>query len=204
MNWLAHVFLSEQKIDFQMGNFLADPLKGRLWEGASSDMARGMHLHKLIDAYTDSHQIFSKSKARLREKGLLKPVIIDLTYDYFLTKNWDTFSIVTKDDFLAIFYHEALKRSNYLSKDANQLIINLVEQDRLNKYNNLDQLKKSFERIDIRLSPRLLARETAVSYFENVKEHVDALEADFLTFFPLLCTYVKTHSESHHLKHWNF
>ena len=27
MNWLAHVFLLEQRIDFQIGNFLADPLK---------------------------------------------------------------------------------------------------------------------------------------------------------------------------------
>ena len=32
MNWLAHIFLSENKIDFQLGNFLADQLKGRLCE----------------------------------------------------------------------------------------------------------------------------------------------------------------------------
>ena len=44
MNWLAHVFLSEQKIDFQIGNFLADPLKGRLWDDASSDMKNGMRI----------------------------------------------------------------------------------------------------------------------------------------------------------------
>lgn len=42
MNWLAHVFLSEQNIDFQIGNFLADPLKGRLWEDATIDMKKGM------------------------------------------------------------------------------------------------------------------------------------------------------------------
>ena len=91
MNWLAHIFLSEQKIDFQIGNFLTDPLKGRLWENASIDMINGMQTHKIIDSYTDSHEIVSCSKRRLREKGLLKPVIIDLTYDYFLTKNWNEF-----------------------------------------------------------------------------------------------------------------
>jgi acyl carrier protein phosphodiesterase len=30
MNWLAHVFLSEENVDFQIGNFLADPMKGKL------------------------------------------------------------------------------------------------------------------------------------------------------------------------------
>ena len=94
MNWLAHVFLSEEKIDFQIGNYLADPLKGKLWEDASIEMKKGVEIHKIIDAYTDSHHSFLTSKSRLRKKGLLKPVIIDLTYDYLLTKNWNIFSTI--------------------------------------------------------------------------------------------------------------
>ena len=35
MNWLAHVFLSENNIEHQLGNLLADPLKGRAWEEAT-------------------------------------------------------------------------------------------------------------------------------------------------------------------------
>ena len=87
MNWLAHIFLSEQNIDFQIGNYLADPLKGRVWEQASPNLKNGMHVHKIIDSYTDAHREFKRSKLRLGEKGLLKPIIIDLTYDYLLTKN---------------------------------------------------------------------------------------------------------------------
>ncbi len=86
MNWLAHLFLSEQNVDFQMGNILADPLKGKLWSDASVELGKGMSVHKIIDAYTDSHKTVAKSKASLRKKGLLKAVIIDLTHDYFLTK----------------------------------------------------------------------------------------------------------------------
>ena len=84
LNWLAHVFLSELNIDFQIGNFLADPLKGRVWENASDEIKKGMQTHKKIDSFTDSHEIISCSKKRLRERGLLKPVIVDLTYDYLL------------------------------------------------------------------------------------------------------------------------
>lgn len=72
MNWLAHVFLSELDVDFQMGNFLADPLKGKVWENATLQIKKGMDTHKIIDSYTDSHEITSLSKRRLRERGFIK------------------------------------------------------------------------------------------------------------------------------------
>lgn len=91
MNWLAHIFLSEQNIDFQIGNFLADPLKGRAWENASVDLKKGIKTHLIIDTFTDSNEIVTQSKRRLRDSGLLKSIVIDITYDYFLTKNWESF-----------------------------------------------------------------------------------------------------------------
>lgn len=202
MNWLAHVFLSEQKIDFQIGNFLADPLKGKLWDSASADMQKGVNIHKIIDSYTDSHRVVSTSKSRLREKGLLKPVIVDLTYDYFLTKNWNMFSSIPIKEFLESFNREAKKRSNNLPTQASELIGNLVDEDRLNRYHDLNQLKKAFERIDTRLSKKLLLRESAVDYFDIVNEKIDDLESDFLIFFPDLCRFVKKDLDQDNLAHW--
>ncbi len=202
MNWLAHIFLSEQNIDFQIGNFLADPLKGRLWENASIDMINGMQTHKIIDSYTDSHEIVSCSKRRLREKGLLKPVIIDLTYDYFLTKNWNEFCKTPINEFSEVFYHQANQRTAFLPNHANIPIYNMIDRDLLNKYHNLDQLKKSFEKMDKRLSERLRQRETAISYFDSVLENIDDLENDFLNFFPQLCDKVKINIDKEKVKHW--
>ena len=202
MNWLAHVFLSEQKIDFQIGNFLADPLKGRVWPDASSDMKNGMQMHKLIDSYTDSHEIVSSSKKRLREKGLLKPIIIDLTYDYFLTKNWDEYCRNSIDNFSNDFYNKINKRIPYLPNNTNMYLSNMVSRDLLNKYHNLDQLKTSFERMDLRLSERLRQRETAISYFDSVVENLDDLEEDFLNFFPQLCEKVKNNLNQNDINHW--
>ena len=202
MNWLAHVFLSEQKIDFQIGNFLADPLKGRLWENASLDMKNGMQVHKIIDSYTDSHEIVSSSKKRLREKGLLKPIIIDLTYDYFLTKNWDEFCKISMGEFSQEFYSNANQRIPFLPNHANLPLNNMINRDLLNKYHNLEQLKISFERMDLRLSERLRQRETAISYFDSVIDNIDYLEDDFLNFFPQLCEKVKNNLNRKYIKHW--
>jgi len=203
MNWLAHVFLSEQNIDQQIGNFLADPLKGKLWESASQEMQKGVSLHKAIDSFTDSHKKVSLSKSRLREKGLLKGVVIDLTYDYLLTKHWNRFSTIQLSDFLEQFYQNAQNRVKVYPDNVALLVLKLVQNDRLNKYHTLDQLYTAFERIDLRLSSRLLARESATSYYQSVEENLDLLEKDFLLFFPELCEHVRSNLGYKDLSHWN-
>jgi len=202
MNWLAHVLLSEEKVNFQLGNYLADPLKGRAWESASADLQKGISVHKLIDSYTDSHEIVALSKSRLREQGLLRGVIIDLTYDYLLSKHWEKFSTVPRERYITDFYANALRRAPSLPEHPQRLIKNLVKQDRLNKYNSLEQLHRVFMSVDGRLSPKLSARETASSYIRDVERVRAELEKDFLSFFPDLRNYLRTHLDHRHIGHW--
>lgn len=202
MNWLAHIFLSEQNIDFQIGNYLADPLKGRVWDKASFDLINGMKIHKIIDSYTDSHTQFKQSKIRLGEKGLLKPIIIDLTYDYFLTKNWDRYCCIPIDEFLQTFYAQAHKQLTFLPPKASKPLERLIEFDLLNKYQNLEHLKMAFERLDKRLSPRLIQRDQAISYVQRVNDNIKDIENDFLIFFPQLCQKVRTNVNQNKLEHW--
>lgn len=202
MNWLAHIFLSEQNIDFQMGNYLADPLKGRVWDEASLNLKNGMHVHKIIDSYTDAHGEFKRSKTRLGEKGLLKPIIIDLTYDYLLTKNWDTYSSIPIDAFLQTFYNQAHQQLDILPQKASSYLKRLIEYDVLNKYQSLEHLEIAFKRVDTRLSKRLFARDQAVSYVDRVHEHIEDIEKDFLLFFPQLCQKVRENVNQNKIAHW--
>lgn len=202
MNWLAHVFLSEQKIDFQIGNFLADPLKGRIWENASRDMINGMITHKFIDSYTDSHDLVSVSKKRLGSKGLLKSVVIDLTYDYLLTKNWNTFSHIPINEFSNKFYSQAKSRTAYFPEHVNPYVHNMINKDLLNKYHTLDDLGIAFKKMDTRLSERLRRRDTTLSYFDIVKENIIDLEKDFLEYFPSICEKIKRKLDESKLTHW--
>ena len=202
MNWLAHAFLSEEHVDFKIGNILADPLKAKTWENASSHVKNGMQTHVQIDSFTDSHEIVKLSKKRLREKGLLKPVIIDLTYDYLLTKNWDLYSNISLKEFTNNFYEKANTSLSYLPSRPNEIVTNLIHRDLLNKYHTLEQLNESFKRMDLRLSERLRKRETASEYFYDVQITIDDLEKDFLEFFPLLCKHIKKDLNDEELNHW--
>lgn len=200
MNWLAHVFLSEQNIDFQIGNFIADPLKAKPWINASIEISRGMKTHLLIDSYSDKHEAFKRSKKRLKDKGLLKGIIVDFTYDYLLTKNWDKFCNISLEEFTSKFYRQAsLAKQNYPSFPKD-IVSNMIQRDLLN-YQDLEHLKQAFIRLDRRLSPKLAKRDSAISYFEIVKEQMPKLEEDFLEFFPDLINKVKEEVNQKKLKH---
>ncbi len=202
MNWLAHIFLSEQNIDFQIGNFLADPLKGKAWENASEELKKGIKTHLLIDSFTDSSPLVIQSKKRLREKGLLKSIVIDITYDYFLTKNWDSYCNIPFEIYTQEFYKQAEKRADNFPLNASKPVNRIVKYQVLHKYQSVQHLKTAFERIDRRLSPKLLSRDTASSYFESVQTNIDELEKDFLYFFPKLCEEVKKNIDSNKINHW--
>jgi acyl carrier protein phosphodiesterase len=156
----------------------------------------------MIDSFTDSHEIVKLSKKRLREKGLLKPVIIDLTYDYFLTKNWNLYSCIPIDKFTQDFYKKAQKSLEYLPSNASEVVKNLIKRDLLNNYHTLEQLNTSFKRMDLRLSERLLKRESASGYFYDVHINIEDLEKDFLDFFPSLCEHVKKDLDIKKINHW--
>jgi len=200
MNWLAHVLLSKKSIDFQIGNFIADPYKARPWENASNDLKNGMHIHKIIDSYSDKHEAFKRSKKRLKEKGLLKGIIVDFTYDYLLIKNWDKFSNIAFDEFTRRFYKQAnLAKLNYPQRPK-EIVSNMIQRDLLN-YSDLEHLKQAFSRLDRRLSPKLAQRDSAISYYEIVCEKIPQLEEDFLEFFPALIKEATKDLDPKRLKH---
>ena len=57
MNWLAHTFLSAPNVHFQLGNLLADVVRGPERDAMNEDFGRGAACHKAIDAFTDSHPV---------------------------------------------------------------------------------------------------------------------------------------------------
>ena len=186
MNYLAHTLLSKSNIEYQLGNLLADPLKGKRWQGASDEHYAGMRMHAAIDIFTDANATISLSKSRLRPKGYLKGVVIDMVYDYFLSKHWDKFVEQDLKSFVSDFNNNAMFELDELPEKAASFINLITSNNVLGSYIDFSGLEIAFSRIDKRLSPRILVKETTTSYIPNVIENYQAIENDFLEFFPLL------------------
>lgn len=202
MNWLAHLFLSEHNTDYQLGNLLADPLKGKAWPGASEKLQQGMQTHRRIDAFTDQHPQVQQSKQRLGRAGYLRGVVIDIVYDHLLTQHWQQFATVEQPAFIDEFYSRATQIKNTLPTEASVFIESLMRSERLKKYTTLDELADAFIRTDKRLSARLKKKETTIQYLPIIEKQLAHIEKDFLTFFPLLQTHLQPYIHNSHTPHW--
>lgn len=202
MNWLSHIFISKNSIEYQLGNILADPLKGKYWEGASRLTQEGFKVHCRIDAYTDANENVLKSKSRLGKKGYLKGVIIDIAYDYFLLKNWDSYSKIEFSVFINKFYEDAISEITNYPKIPKEFVERVIQSDILTSYSTLEGLEVAFQRIDKRLSKRLLAKECASEYLPILERELDAIQKDFDIFFPQLISHFKVEIGGDLGNHW--
>jgi len=203
MNWLAHVFLSENHIEHQLGNLLTDPLKGKAWKGASTRIHAGIKMHMLIDSFTDSHPLVSESKKILTPRGYLKGVVLDILYDHFLSLHWDNFCTIDREHFLDNFRFEAIENiENYPTK-AQSIILRVVGSRQLQSYEHMDGVIAAFKRIDRRLSERALSKDNCERYIPLIAKYRDELEENFLLFFPELMCVVRGVCDEKTFIHWN-
>jgi acyl carrier protein phosphodiesterase len=148
-------------------------------------------MHRKIDAFTDRHPIFQQSKLRLRAQGYLRGVVIDLSYDHMLMKNWARYDhTVTARAFLDNFYRNAEQVLDQYPDAINQFVRRIIEADTLGRYAAAKGIQRGMRKVDHRLSPRVLNKERATDYWDDVLREYNHIEADFLEFFPALQEHV--------------
>lgn len=93
MNHLAHLYLSSDNEEEMVGQFIADAVKGNDFNLYSRNIRRGILLHRWVDSFTDTHNLVKELRAAYRPKlGLYSGVFIDLVFDYFLAKDFQSHS----------------------------------------------------------------------------------------------------------------
>ena len=202
MNWLAHLLLSKNDIEYQHGNLLADLLKGRSWGGASERFIDGLSMHRSIDAFTDRHPLVMTSKSRLRQGGRLKGVVIDITYDHLLACHWQHYAKTPLETFIETFHSRSREQLAGYPDVARAFLARLIESEHLMDYASIEGVATAFRRIDRRLSPRVLARERAVDYLPLVTDAMPGIEEDFLGFMPDLIGHFKSTANLRSDNHW--
>ncbi len=180
MNYLAHLYLSGDKPDIILGNFLGDSLKGKEYLRYNKTVQKGVFLHRFIDSFTDKHQLVKKGTERLRP-GYRKyaGVIVDIFYDHFLAVNWKKYHYISLVEF-ADRMHEVL--SGYYFKmppKAQQLVPFLIQSKRLVTYESFDGIEKTLRIMSIHTS---LPDETEFA-MEVLYKKYNHFNEDFNEFF---------------------
>ncbi len=201
MNYLAHTLLSKKSIDYQLGNLLADTLKGKPWEGCSQQHLDGMFMHRAIDSFTDANEHIRQAKMRLGQ-GYLKGVVVDIAFDHFVSRYWQQFVGIDFEQFVDNFYRHSVLQISQLPEAGRVFIEKVVHYDFFHLYGDFDKLQHVFKKFDQRLSTRILQRESTLQYFPLLEKNYTELESDFLQFFPELVAFFISRSGADKTEHY--
>ena len=188
MNYLAHLFLASDKENARLGGLLADFVRGDAKQKYSIDIQYEIHLHKLIDAYTDSHPVILDAKKMVDEKKhRYMGIVLDVFYDHKLAQNWGIYSNLSLLEFTQQTYHLMQNNDNLLPNVVREFVSFMIQEDWLTSYTDMQGFTKAIRR----LSMRLTKGEIMWNCISDVEENYSAFSVGFEEFFPQLIDYVQ-------------
>ena len=180
MNFLAHLYLSQNDTNIMIGNFIADHIKGNNYNEYSKEIQQGIFLHREIDTFTDAHKVVRKSKRRLHERYRhYDGVIIDIFYDYFLAKNWSNYSAIPLDMYTDTVNDLFSEINKNLPIKSQQFIKYMVEYNILFNYKNKEGIAKVLNGMNSRTKGKSQMN-LAIEDLQNLEEE---FQEDFTLFF---------------------
>lgn len=183
MNYLAHIILSGDNDFVKIGNFIADSIKGKKYKTYPKEIQKGILLHRQIDWFTDNNDIVKKSKRRLNMRyGHYKGVIIDILYDHFLAKNWNSYSGISLIEFTHDFYQILKENFDILPEKVQYVTPFMIQNDWLTNYAKLEGI----EEVLIGMNKRTQGKSQMHLAINDLKEHYDDFNQDFTIFFKIL------------------
>lgn len=183
MNFLSHIFLSDDDDLVRIGNFMADSIKGKSYLEMHPKIQRGVLLHREIDSFTDNHPVFRQSKHRLHEDfGHYSGVLIDLYYDHFLAKHFQKYHHETLHDFVQKFYKSLKANFELLTPKIQNLMNYMISQNWLENYQTLEGIETIMIQMDYRTQNQSKMR----FGIKNLRKDYQLYEADFFEFFDII------------------
>ena len=176
MNHLAHTLLAADAPLLLAGNFAGDFVKGRLDRLPCTPLLAGIRMHRRVDAYTDRHPIWWRSRSRVRPRRVAG-VVVDIAYDHFLARHFTTYSHLHLEAFAASTYCILNEHRHLLPGRLRELLPRIVAEDWLTSYRWLEGVERTFARLAKRVGGLAGATGEIVSRY-------DELEADFHEFYP--------------------
>ena len=190
---MAHLYLAEQTPASMVGNLLPDLVPGPVNPDLPPEVLAGAKSHMRVDAFTDTHPVFARSRARLREKhGRYSAILTDMFYDHVLAKRWERYHDQPLSEFIDAAYRGLGEGIDLMPDPMPTITGRMIEQDWLGAYATPNGMRRVLKMMSVRFSQRL-EREVVLEHaVEDMVTLGDAFEADFHEFFMELTDYMQT------------
>ncbi|MEO0408769.1 MAG: ACP phosphodiesterase [Cyanobacteria bacterium P01_A01_bin.135] len=192
MNLLAHLLLSPPTPASWVGNLMGDFVKGTPQPELGKVLIAGVKRHRAIDAFTDTHPVVRESKRLFSpQRRRFAGIILDVGYDYFLCRHWQTYSEIPVEQFIPMVYsgladHLQQPEAQVVPPACRYLVQRMIADDWLRSYQTLAGVGATLDR----LSRRLKRHNTLQGAEAEVEANEKLLDEGFQRFFPDLVAYV--------------
>ena len=187
MNFLGHLFFSDNNLELMYANLFGDFVKGKDLSAFSPVVQSGIVLHRSIDFYIDQHPEVRKLM------HILYPVLpkvtgiaIDLYFDHCLEKNWKTYHSKSYKDFLDEFYAYQPEKWQEYTSEFQQFIGEMRKNRWMNHYPTFYGLQKACEGVSQRISFDTNLQEAPSIFLENkalIQRHFQEYMEHAIPFF---------------------
>lgn len=190
MNWLAHLQLSSPTSHARVGGLLPDLLRHAELMKLPPAFVPFVDEHRLIDAFTDAHPVVIRSKQRVDSRmRRFAGILVDVFYDHLLTNHWHRFEQQPLDSLLKAFYRDIEVLADELPPEAHQVLTRMRAGGWLGSYGSIEGVREALNRVGRRMKRPI---DLAIAVDELMAQS-QALEADFLEFYPQLQLCVSEH-----------
>ncbi|MEO0514697.1 MAG: ACP phosphodiesterase [Planctomycetota bacterium] len=191
MNYLAHLYLADDSPASLIGNLLPDLHRGRLPDDLDPVVLEGVHRHRRVDVFTDSHPVFERSCARLRPRhGRYSGVLVDVIYDHVLSVNWTAYHPEPLPEFIAGAYRQILGQRRLMPPRMRAIMVMMSREDWLSTYVTVEGIQHTLGRMSARLRERFDREVDLASAVIELRDQYDGFAQDFADFFPDLIDYL--------------
>lgn len=187
MNYLAHLHLGGDAPAQLLGSLYGDFVKGPLAGQWPADIEAAIRLHRRIDAFTDSHPLQARARARFPvARRRMAGMLLDLFFDHCLARDWHDYAAQPLAHFTGRVYR-VLAAEPALPGHLALLAPRMAAQDWLGSYRDFAVLEQVIGGMQRRLSrPHLLDGSLA-----ELEQLYEPLSADFRAFYPELMAFAE-------------
>lgn len=188
MNYLAHLYLAQPTADSHFGNLLGDFGGRRYTESLSLPVINALNNHYLVDKFTDAHPLVKEAKQYFSAKRKrFAGIAIDVLFDHFLIKHWQTFEHQRLSDFKQMSFDFLHERKPIMPSKMQRVVTSMTENDWFKEYETLEGVALALDNI----AKRIRFANQFTGAVDDIARYYTEFDAVFLAFFPELIDHVK-------------
>lgn len=179
MNYLAHLYLSDDNDQVRLGNLMGDFVKGRLQGHYPPLIERGIQQHRSVDRFAHDNIDFQTSWHRL-DSALrhIRPLLVDIYYDHFLARHWDHLHTLSLHRFSQKVYTSLDEQMGILPEPMKPVAQRMIDLDWLTSYGEIETVDRVLER----MSKRFRRPVDLTPGSQALRDNYNDLEQDFQRF----------------------